>query len=61
APGILRVGLYEPGAKKASWLYDRPFLPTAEDRRELIQSLRQWEKIDFGTASVRVFADDQPI
>jgi hypothetical protein len=61
APGILRVGLYEPGAEKASWVYDRAFLPTPEDRRELIKSLRQWEKIDFGSASVRVFADDQPV
>jgi hypothetical protein len=60
APGILRVGLYEPSAEKASWVYDRAFLPTPEDRRELIKSLRQWEKIDFGSASVRIFADDQP-
>jgi hypothetical protein len=56
--GLLRVGLYEPGAGKPSWLHGRPFQPSPEDRRELMKSLTRWAKHDFGAASLRVFADD---
>ncbi len=58
APGLLRVGLYEPGATRASWLYGRSFEPTIEDRKQLVKSLAQWQKLDFGQASLRIFADD---
>jgi len=57
--GLLRVGLYEPDAVKPSWLYGRPFQPTPKDRRELMKALQQWTKLDFGTATLRVFADDR--
>jgi hypothetical protein len=60
APGILRVGLYEPGATKPSWLYGRAFHPTPEDRRELMKSLKEWDKLNFGDMSLKVFADDLP-
>jgi hypothetical protein len=56
--GLLRAGLYEPGADKPSSLYGRPFQPTPGDRRELMKSLARWTKHDFGSSTLRVFADD---
>jgi len=57
--GLLRVGLYEPGTDKPSWLYGRPFQPTSKGRLELMKALQQWTNLDFGTATLRVFADDR--
>jgi hypothetical protein len=59
APGLLRVGLYEPGAEAPTWLHGRPFRPTPEDRNLLIKALAEWGKIDFGQAKLHIFADDQ--
>lgn len=60
APGILRVGLYAPGATHASWLFGRAFHPTPEDRRELMNLLKEWDKLNFGDLTLKVFADDLP-
>lgn len=58
SPGILRIGLYEPGAARPVKIYGRPFQATPEDRRILIQTVKDWSKLDFGDANLRVFADD---
>lgn len=58
APGVLRVGLYEPGEIKPVRVYGRDFQPTLEDRRALVKALRQWSRHDFGEAKLRVFASD---
>ncbi len=57
-PGVMRVGLYEPGATRPTKIYGRPFEPTAEDRRVLIRAVKEWGRLDFGEASLRVFVDD---
>jgi len=58
APGILQVGLYEPGATKPSKVFGRQFQPTPEDRRLLVKALRQWSRHDFGEAELRILAND---
>ena len=60
APGILRVGLYEPEASEATWVHGRAFHPPPKDRRELMQLLKRWSKLDVGELSLKIFADDQP-
>lgn len=60
-PGLLRVGLFEPGADRPTWLHDRQFGATVADRRALVELLKQWGRIDFGQARLGIFADDPEI
>lgn len=58
APSVLRVGLYEPEAKKPSQVLGRGFEATCEDRNLLTRALKLWNRHDFGEAKLRVFATD---
>lgn len=56
--GVLRIGLFEPGSKTPTWMHGKAFRPTVEDRRELIKTLKDWGKLNFGDAWIGIFPDD---
>lgn len=58
SPGSLRVGIYLPGESKPCELLGRPFESTPDDRRRLLQAIREWSKHDLGDAQIGIFADD---
>jgi hypothetical protein len=55
---VLRIGLFEPGSKTPTWMHGKAFWPTVEDRRDLIKTLKDWSKLDFGDAWIGIFPDD---
>lgn len=56
--GVLRIGLYLPDANRADRLLARGFQPTLKDRAMLATLLREWQAMDFGDSTLRIFADD---
>lgn len=58
APGLLKVGLYEPGAVRPTWPFPRPFGPTRADRKLLIDSLSLCAGKDLADLKLRVYSDD---
>lgn len=58
AAGLLRIALYEPGAKRPTHLFPRPFGPTRSERRHLIDSLNRCLDKDLADLRLRVFSDD---
>ncbi|TWU18031.1 hypothetical protein [Allorhodopirellula heiligendammensis] len=57
-PGLLRVGLYRPGATRPDELVSRAFGPTRMERRVLARVLADWVDADLGRLQLRVLADD---
>lgn len=56
--GLLRVGLYEPGADRPKWPFPRPFGPTRAERALLVFALREWLRRDLADLQLRIYADD---
>ena len=57
APGVLRVGLYEPGETRPSILFGREYQPTLADRQALLRFAQQEANRHPGY-DVRIFASD---
>lgn len=58
APGLLKLALYEPGAKRPKWPFPRPFGPTRRERQLLVDSLRECIKRGPTTLQLRIYSDD---
>ena len=58
APGLLKVGLYEPGASRPTWPFPRPFGPTRAERKLLADSLLACADKDLADLQLRVYSDD---
>jgi hypothetical protein len=58
APGLLKVGLYEPGADRPTWPLPRPFGPTRAERQFLIDVIKEWAKKGPTQLQLRIYSDD---
>lgn len=58
APGLLKVGLYEPGAKRPKRALPRPFGPTPEERQLLVDVLKECARKGPTHLQIRIYSDD---
>lgn len=55
---LLKVALYEPCSARPDWPFPRPFGPSRQERRLLIDALGEWTQRDLHDLRLRVYCDD---